>query len=84
MRWNDLRTLARSAGRPTLLIVGLATDYCVERTALDALRAGFEVTVVKDAVRGVDLQAGDSRRALENMTHAGARLLRSRDAAPEF
>jgi hypothetical protein len=42
------------------------------------------VTVVKDAVRGVDLQAGDSRRALENMTHAGARLLRSRDAAPEF
>jgi nicotinamidase/pyrazinamidase len=52
-------------------IVGLATDYCVKFTALDARRLGFETTVVIDGVRGVDLRPGDSERAIEEMRAAG-------------
>lgn len=57
-----------------LFVGGLATDYCVKATALDALRAGFEVVVLEDAVRAVNLTPGDDRRALDEMTGAGARL----------
>jgi nicotinamidase/pyrazinamidase len=57
-------------------VVGcLATDYCVRATVLDALRAGFEVEVVKEGVRGVELNAGDTERAVDEMTAAGARLV---------
>ena len=52
--------------------VGLATDYCVKNTALDALRAGLHVHVDEAAVRGVDVQAGDSERALAELREAGA------------
>ena len=55
-----------------LYICGLATDYCVRQTALEGLRHGFAVTVLVDAVRGVDLQTGDSERALNEMESAGA------------
>jgi nicotinamidase/pyrazinamidase len=55
-----------------LYVTGLATDYCVKQTVLGALRQGFAVTVVDDAVRGVDVQPGDSERALEEMEAAGA------------
>ena len=63
---------ARSIRR--LFVGGLATDYCVKATALDALRAGFEVVVLEDAIRAVNLTPGDDRRALDEMTGAGARL----------
>jgi nicotinamidase/pyrazinamidase len=53
---------------------GLATDYCVRATALDAVRAGLEVVVLTDAIGAVDLQPGDGTRALEEMRAAGARL----------
>jgi nicotinamidase/pyrazinamidase len=53
-------------------VVGLATDYCVKNTALDALRAGFTVTVDSTATRGVDVEPGDSERALEQVRAAGA------------
>jgi nicotinamidase/pyrazinamidase len=55
-----------------LFIGGLATDYCVKSTALDALHEGYEVVVLTDAVRAVDLQPGDGERALEEMKAAGA------------
>ncbi len=55
-----------------LLVCGIATDYCVRETVLDALRNGFAVTLLKDAVRGVDLQPGDSDRAISEMAAAGA------------
>lgn len=55
-----------------LYVGGLATDYCVKRSVLDALKLGFEVTVLADAVRGVDVQPGDSARAMAEMTAAGA------------
>jgi nicotinamidase/pyrazinamidase len=67
-----LGDLLRERGVDRLYVTGLATDYCVKQSVLDALRQGFEVTVVDDAVRGVDVQAGDSERALEEMEAAGA------------
>ena len=53
-------------------VVGLATDYCVKNTALDALREGFAVTVDSTAARGVEVQEGDSERALDELRAAGA------------
>jgi len=55
-----------------LFIGGLATDYCVKETALDACRHGYKVHVLSDAVKGVDLNPGDSLRAAEEMKQAGA------------
>ena len=65
-------TLKR-AGVTHLYVGGLATDYCVKASVLDAIREGFEVTVLADAVRGVDLEPGDSAGALEEMLKAGAK-----------
>ena len=62
-----------------LFIGGLATDYCVRATVLDALQQGFAVTVLKDCIAGVDVQPGDSARALEEMNRAGARMGTSKD-----
>ena len=50
---------------------GLATDYCVRATALDARRAGFEVIVLEDAIRGVEVHPGDCRKAMDEMAAAG-------------
>jgi nicotinamidase/pyrazinamidase len=58
-----------------LFVVGLATDYCVKFTVLDALREGFAVRVITSACRGVELQSGDCGRALDEMTRAGAVLM---------
>ena len=54
-----------------LILVGLATDYCVKFTALDARKLGFGVTLVMDGIRGVDLQPGDCDEAIEEMRSAG-------------
>ena len=51
---------------------GLATDYCVKQTVLDGLKRGFSVTLLEDAVRGVELTPGDSQRAIQEMLQAGA------------
>ena len=58
-----------------LYVGGLATDYCVKHSVLDALRAGFEVTVLGDAIAGVDVKPGDSGRALAEMQSAGAAVV---------
>jgi nicotinamidase/pyrazinamidase len=71
---TPLAELLRGAGVAEVTVVGLATDYCVRATALDALRQGFAVTVPRAAVRGVDVQPGDSERALEELAAAGARV----------
>lgn len=60
------------AGVRRLFVGGLATDYCVLNTVLDARAAGFEVIVLQDAVRAVDLAPDDGARALERMRLAGA------------
>jgi len=62
-----------------LLVAGLATDYCVRATVLDALHAGFEVTVLEDGIGAVDVQPGDGERALAEMRRAGASVIRSGD-----
>ena len=63
-------------------VMGLATDYCVKFTALDALELGFETYLIEDACRGVDLQAGDVAAAIQEMDGAGVRLIRSSDLLP--
>jgi nicotinamidase/pyrazinamidase len=67
-----LDDLLRERGVDKVTVVGLATDYCVKNTALDALRAGFEVTVDGEGVRGVEVEEGDSERALGELREAGA------------
>jgi nicotinamidase/pyrazinamidase len=69
---TTLGDLLRERGIDRVTVVGLATDYCVKNTALDALREGLEVTVDSDAVRGVDVHEGDSERALDELREAGA------------
>jgi nicotinamidase/pyrazinamidase len=71
---TELAELLRVRGITEITVVGLATDYCVKNTALDALREGFTVTVETSAVRGVDVEPGDSERALEELRAAGAAL----------
>ena len=71
---TDLEALLRDRGIERVVVVGLATDYCVLATALDALSLGFETTVLRGAVAAVDLQAGDGDRALVAMAEAGAVL----------
>lgn len=58
-------------------VMGLATDYCVKFTAMDAKRLGFETSIVSDGCRGVDLHAGDVEKAIAEMTDAGIEILRS-------
>jgi nicotinamidase-related amidase len=69
---TGLAELLRQRGVDHVTVVGLATDYCVKNTALDALREGFGVTVDSTAVRGVDVEPGDSERALAELRAAGA------------
>jgi nicotinamidase/pyrazinamidase len=69
---TDLAQLLRDSGIDEVTVVGLATDYCVKNTALDALREGLKVTVDSSAVRGVNVQPGDDERALGELRAAGA------------
>jgi nicotinamidase/pyrazinamidase len=78
---TGLGKVLKAAGVTRVYIVGLATDYCVKATALDARRLGFETVVVRDGVRGVELRAGDSERAMAEMVRAGARIA-GEDEAP--
>jgi len=71
---TDLQEILRERGITQVTVVGLATDYCVKNTALDALRAGFAVTVDTNAVRGVEIEAGDSEQALAEVRTAGGVL----------
>ncbi len=60
-----------------LYVMGLTTEYCVRLTTLDALRAGFRVSVLSDAIAGIDQHEGDARRAELDMQQAGAELTRT-------
>lgn len=69
---TELAARLRQQGVKRLFVGGLATDYCVRATVLDALREGFEVWLLADAVRAVDVRPGDGERALRDMLQAGA------------
>ena len=68
---TELEGLLRSRGIRRVVVVGLATDYCVSATALDAARLGFGTEVLQDAIAAVDLQQGDGDRARAAMLAAG-------------
>jgi nicotinamidase/pyrazinamidase len=73
-RKTPLEDMLRQAGIARVVVLGLATDYCVKETALDAVRLGFGTTVLREGIRAVNLEPGDGGRALEQMAEAGAIL----------
>ncbi len=72
---TGLAGVLRQAAIVHVLVGGLATDYCVKATVLDALAAGFDVTVLAEAIAAVDVEPGDGECALEEMVAAGARVV---------
>lgn len=79
LRSTGLEVYLCDEGIEEIFVLGLATDYCVKATALDGVRLGFQVHVVDDGCRAVDLKPGDGQRALEEMRAAGVRVLGSRE-----
>ena len=71
---RPLAEILRQQGVRRLLVGGLATDYCVRATVLDALRQGFQVTVIENGIKGVEVRPGDSARAIDEMRGAGAQF----------
>lgn len=74
---TGMTSLLNSKGVTELHIAGLATDYCVKFTALDALDEGFTVCLIEDACRGVNVQEGDVNQALELLEAKGVKLVHS-------
>jgi nicotinamidase/pyrazinamidase len=72
---TDLAQQLHNISVEEVLVGGLATDYCVKATVLAALKEGFQVKALKDAMRPVDLQPGDGERAIEEMRMAGAEVV---------
>lgn len=72
---TDLDARLRARGIRRLFVGGLATDYCVKNTVLDALRLGYAVQLLADAIRAVEVRPGDGARALAEMEAAGAEAL---------
>jgi nicotinamidase/pyrazinamidase len=71
---TELDSLLREAGVEQVVVCGLATDYCVRATVLDAIRLGYRTSVQGDAIAAVELQPGDGEGALAEMRDAGATL----------
>jgi nicotinamidase/pyrazinamidase len=71
---TDLASQLRERGVEEVLVGGLATDYCVKNTVLDALKQGFAVKALTHAMRPVELKPGDGDRAIEGMRDAGAEI----------
>lgn len=72
---TGLAALLEDKGVTDVAVMGLATDYCVKATALDAIELGFETYVIEDGCRGVDLTPGDVDRAVEAMKNAGVKVI---------
>jgi nicotinamidase/pyrazinamidase len=68
---TELPALLAERGVTSVVVTGLATDYCVKSTALDALAQGLSVRVLTEAIRSVDLEPGDGERALAEVRAAG-------------
>lgn len=76
---TDLAEKLKALSVRTLFVGGLATDYCVKYTVLDAVSKGFDVYLLVDAIRAVEVEPGDGRRAIEEMESAGAQKLELRE-----
>lgn len=71
---TELASLLKKRGVERVVIAGLATDYCVKETAIDATRLGWDTTVVTEAIRAVNLEEGDDERARAEMRSVGVDL----------
>lgn len=78
---TGLAEFLRKRGVSEVVVAGVATDYCVKFTVLDAIEEGFAVSVVTDGCRGVNLAEGDVKRALKEMRDAGAALVTSAEVS---
>src|SRR5262245_4169501 len=78
---SKLEELLREQGVDEVAVVGLATDYCVRASAIDAAKLGFDTSVITDAIRAVEVEPGDGERALADMQEAGAKLATSDQVA---
>jgi nicotinamidase/pyrazinamidase len=76
---TDLVLQLQRLGVEEVWVGGLATDYCVKNTVLDALKHGFRVKALKDAMRPVEAQPGDGERAINEMRQAGAEIVESQE-----
>ena len=76
---TDLALQLRRLGVEEVWVGGLATDYCVKSTVLDALKEGFEVKAVENAMRAVEVNPGDGERAIAEMKQAGAEIVNSHE-----
>jgi len=74
-RPTELEDLLRQRGIRKVVVAGLATDYCVKETVIDAAERGFEVALLAEAVRAVELEPGDAQRAMEDVHRAGATVV---------
>ena len=72
---TELEQLLREHEAKEVHLAGLALDYCVKATALDARSAGFDVVVHRDATRAIDAQPGDAERAVQELREAGVRVV---------
>lgn len=72
----------KEQGVTDVYVLGLATDYCVKFTALDAVDLGFETHLIQDACRGVELKPGDIAKALQEMQEKGVKMIDSQDLMP--
>lgn len=82
LKETGLEALLRERGVDAIVIVGLATDYCVKYTALDGRQLGFEVRIVVEGVHAVNVALGDGARAIEEMREAGCEIV-SCEECPE-
>jgi len=76
---SELAVILSTLGVSEIYVCGLATDYCVKETVLESLQRKFSVTLLIDAIKGVDIKPGDSEKAMEEMRLAGAQLTSSSD-----
>jgi len=80
---TELGDLLRRRRVGRVVVVGLATDYCVKETALDALDAGYDTVVLRDGVRAVELQPGDGERALAEISRRGGQVVTAEELHAE-
>jgi nicotinamidase/pyrazinamidase len=74
-RPTELEDLLRRRQIRKVVVAGLATDYCVKETVIDAAERGFEVALLSEAVRAVELEPGDAQRAMDDIGAAGATVV---------
>lgn len=78
-RSTGLTGYLKDKGVKQVFVTGLAADYCVKFTALDAVKEGFETVVIQDATRAVNLQEGDFEKAMEELREKGAEIMQSKE-----